>query len=86
MSTFPPDFAVEFDQQIYRPIGSRQHVTRDGRQTTLIQWLTHCPSCGSEFTISTNMLFSAPRRRCDDCKSPNRQVATDRKTFLTTTL
>lgn len=81
MSGFPPDFVIEHDQQIYRPLCVRPHTTRDGREIRVIEWLTNCPRCGIEFTVTTGMKFAGPRRRCDGCKSP-RRVKTDRKHFL----
>ena len=80
MSDFPPDFAVEHDQQVYRPICVRPHVTKDGREIRLIEWATNCPRCGIEFTVSTTMLVRSWRRRCDGCKS-TRHVKSDRKLF-----
>ena len=79
MSDFPPDFSIEHDQQVYRPICVRPHVTRDGRETRVIEWITNCPTCGAEFTACTSMQFAGPRRRCDACKAPNRRVKADRK-------
>ena len=81
MTDFPPDFSVVHDQQVYRPICIRPHVTRDGRETRIIEWLTNCPRCGAEFTVSTRMQFIGPRRRCDACKGPGPHVKTDRKLF-----
>ena len=84
MSDFPPDFAVEHDQQLYRPIAVMPYVNRNGEVTRVIEWLTNCPSCGVEFTITTGMKWRDkwPRRRCNACKAPGRYVKTDRKHFL----
>ena len=79
MSEFPPDFIIEFDQQIYRPLCVRPHVKQDGSEIRVIEWLTNCPLCGGEFTAVTTMKFAQPRRRCDACKAPGRRVKTDRK-------
>jgi len=81
MSDFPPDFAIEHDQQIYRPIGVLTFTTRDGQESRVIEWITNCPSCGTEFTVTTGTLFREPRRRCDGCKAPGRPVRSDRKRF-----
>ena len=81
MSDFPPDFAIEYDQQIYRPICVRPHVNKEGRETRVVEWLTNCPRCGDEFTITTTMLAGQWRRRCDACKAPGRRVKSDRKLF-----
>jgi hypothetical protein len=79
--SFPPDFAIEYDGQIYRPIGVLPHITRDGRQIRMIEWVTNCPRCGVEFTIATTTLARNWRRRCDACKAPGRKVKADRKQF-----
>lgn len=71
---FPPGFAIEFRQQLYQPLRLRPYLNRLGQQTCLIDWLTHCPECGTEFTISTGLQFSGPRRRCDACKAPGHRV------------
>jgi Zn finger protein HypA/HybF involved in hydrogenase expression len=81
MSLFPDGFAIEWDGQIYRPLLVRPHVTKDGRNIQLVDWETDCPSCGHPFTVVTVLTFTSPRRRCDDCKAPGRQVRTDRKLF-----
>ena len=73
-SEFPAGFSIEYDQQIYRPLGIRDHVTANGRNAKVIAWLTKCPECRKEFTVITGMRFSGPRRRCDDCKAPGRPV------------
>jgi len=81
MSEFPEGFALEWDGQVYRPTGTREHIRKDSTLTRLVDWTTQCPSCGKEFTIRTSLLFHAPRRRCDACKSP-RRVKTDRNLFM----
>jgi hypothetical protein len=81
MSDFPPDFAVEYDQQLYRPMCIRPHINRDGNEIRVIEWLTNCPTCGVEFTVTTGVMFREPRRRCDGCKAPGRRVRSDRKLF-----
>lgn len=81
MSDFPPDFAIEWDEQIYRPLCIRPHINRKGEPTRIVEWLTNCPACGVEFTATTTMKFRDPRRRCDACKAPNRRVRFDRKLF-----
>ncbi len=73
-SEFPPNFSIDHDEQIYRPVGIRDHVTANGRNTKVIEWLTKCPQCSKEFTVITGMRFAGPRRRCDDCKAPGRPV------------
>jgi Zn finger protein HypA/HybF involved in hydrogenase expression len=82
MSEFPEGFAVEWDGQRYAPIRTRQHIKKDGTPLLIVDWSTECPSCGQEFTLYTNLIFSSPRRRCDSCKAPGRRVRTDRKLFL----
>ena len=81
MSDFPPDFAVEHDQQVYRPVCVIPRIDRNGEQTRFIEWITNCPACGQELVATTGMRFREPRRRCDACKAPGRHVKTDRKHF-----
>jgi hypothetical protein len=81
MSDFPPDFAIEHDQQTYRPVCVMPHTTQKGEQTRIVEWLTNCPTCGVEFTVTTTMVFKEPRRRCDGCKNPHRRVKADRRLF-----
>jgi len=83
MSDFPADFIVLYDKQVYRPICVMPLVKGNGEQTRIIEWLTNCPTCGVEFTITTGMTWrDGPRRRCDACKAPNHRVRTERKHFL----
>jgi transposase-like protein len=81
MSDFPADFAVIYDEQVYRPVCVIPHTNQKGEQTRIVEWLTNCPTCGVEFTVKTGMMVGKWRRRCDACKSP-RHVKTDRKHFL----
>jgi hypothetical protein len=83
VSDFPADFAIIYDEQIYRPSCVMPGHNRHGEPTRIVEWLTNCPTCGVEFTITTGMIWrDAPRRRCDACKAPGRRVKTDRKHFL----
>lgn len=79
--TFPEGFAIEWDGQLYRPVRVREHVKLDGTSTSMIDWDTECPSCGKAFVVSTTLIVSKWRRRCDDCKAPGRSVRSDRKLF-----
>ena len=81
-SEFPAGFSVEWDKQVYRPVGLRKHTTKAGASVELVEWETECPRCNKVFALTTLMKFTAPRRRCDDCKAPGRRVATDRKHFM----
>ena len=79
MSSFPPDFAIEHDGQVYRPAAVRPHTTQRGEVIRVVEWITNCPRCGVEFTVMTKMVFREPRRRCDACKAPGRPVSADRR-------
>jgi hypothetical protein len=78
---FPVGFLVEHDHQVYRPIRTIVHTRKDGERTSLIEWSTNCPGCGTEFNVISTLLFRNPRRRCDSCKAPGRTVKADRKSF-----
>lgn len=81
MTGFPDGFSIEHDGQTYRPLRLRHHVNRFDAPVTLIDWLTACPSCGSEFEITTTLQWSTGRlrRRCDACKAPGRRVRVERR-------
>jgi hypothetical protein len=51
--------------RIWRHVGERDHVTRDGRQIVWAVWRSQCVVCGSPFDVS------APKRAdaLEKCKS-----------------
>jgi hypothetical protein len=81
MSYFPDGFSIIWDGQPYRPIVVKDHTKLDGGHTKLVEWETECPGCGRTFRIMTGLVFTGPRRRCDDCKVSGRTVRSDRKLF-----
>lgn len=71
---FPEGFGVRYDGQDYYPVALRLFRRTDGSCVDFIDWKTDCPRCFSTFVISTPMVFSNPRRRCDVCKAPGISV------------
>jgi hypothetical protein len=66
-----------FDGQRYEMVGERPYIRRDGRETLVIVWRSHCAQCGAEFTISTPNSSRAkfmPNRRCQKHKRPGHRV------------
>ena len=66
----PPDFEIDYDGQIYRPVEIEPFTHQDGRETCLISWATNCPRCDEPF-IATSLGSTFPRymrRFCDTHK------------------
>ena len=78
---FPPDFRLQYDHQIYRPLGIVPRVGSNSVITRKIAWATNCPVCGVDFVVLTLMTASKWRRRCDRCKNPALTVRAARRTF-----
>lgn len=57
---------VMFHGQRYEMVVARSYTRRDGSETTLIIWSTHCARCGDPMEVSTT-LKSAVNRRCPEC-------------------
>jgi hypothetical protein len=49
--------------RVWRRIGRRPHVTRDGRRVVLVTWASTCTICGATFTVET-------RRRAESGRDP----------------
>jgi hypothetical protein len=76
----PEGFALSIDDQIYTYVGSEPHTRRDGTQTLLMRWETHCPDCSTVFVTTTpRIVRQIRRRRCDNCKNPGLGVKWTRK-------
>jgi hypothetical protein len=70
-----------FQGQHYRQVGVRPHVCRDGRETELAIWRSHCATCGESFEFAapaTSTKFE-PNRRCQRCKRPGSWVSRRRR-------
>lgn len=62
--------------QRYVPLGVIPHTRRDGSQTWLRCWVSHCASCQRPFPFlmpAASAKF-APNRRCQHCKQPGVRV------------
>ena len=61
------------DGQLYRSVSVREDRTSTGKPMRIITWQSRCPDCGRTFVFDTAFGFPKyPRRRCNDCKSPNK--------------
>ncbi len=60
--------------QAYRLIEIVPHTRRDGAQTELRVWVSHCADCGAEFVTKSPASQKPEGRRCDLHKSPGRKV------------
>jgi len=60
--------------QRYVAVGSRLHRKKDGAQTPLIQWRSHCATCGEPFEFSTCLQAPHPNRRCPAHHRPGLSV------------
>ena len=56
--------AFRIDTQVYHLIGQRQFTASDGREVTILDWSTECPSCGEVFTTATGVSFGASTCCC----------------------
>jgi hypothetical protein len=67
-----------FDGQSYEFARTEPHTRRDGTETTLMVWRSHCAQCGEPFEVLTpagSGKFS-PNRRCQKHKRPGVRVRT----------
>jgi hypothetical protein len=67
--------AFETEGQRYERIGERSYTRkRDGQQTTLAVWQSHCVDCGAAFTVDGSHKPVPVRvtRRCRACIDANR--------------
>jgi hypothetical protein len=62
--------------QLYRPLTTKPHTCRDGRETILAIWEAECATCGEPFTSSTPLHSPKfqPSRRCKIHKQPGRDA------------
>jgi hypothetical protein len=72
---------VTLDGQVYRVVGSRSYVTRDGRTVELAVWQSVCATCGKQFEVTT---VNPPRldnlpRRCKPHRNPRYTVRQERR-------
>jgi hypothetical protein len=69
------------DGQPYWRAGTQPHVTRDGRNITLMVWRAFCAACGEPFTFTCTSGSFKPVRRCEAHRMPGIRVGsrTDHK-------
>jgi hypothetical protein len=58
--------------QVYHLIDEEPHICRDGRETLLGIWESHCADCGQSFLFRVPLRAKHfwPNRRCRRCKRP----------------
>lgn len=64
-----------YKKQEYLCVGAEPHVRRDGSETTLLLWESHCATCGAVFRFKTPAAVTKfqPNRRCDRHKRRKRR-------------
>jgi len=62
--------------QEYEMIGTEPYIRRDGTETLLVVWRSHCATCGKPFELRTPKESSKfdPNRRCQKHKRPGVRV------------
>lgn len=62
--------------QTYEAVLAEPYICRDGRETHLIVWQSHCATCGEPFTFKTAIYATRfePNRRCQKHKRPGHRV------------
>jgi hypothetical protein len=70
--TTPPTLhtLLMIDGQRFKVVELIPHRRRDGQQTVLINWASHCARCGQPFSQTTGMTAKAPNRRCPAHHAP----------------
>ena len=74
--TTPPVLGtlLMIDGQRFEVVELIPHRRRDGQQTVLINWASHCARCGQPFRQSTSMTAKFPNRRCQEHHAPGLPV------------
>lgn len=69
------------NRQPYTLVALEPHIRRDGWQTVLESWQSHCAQCGKcfEFKRPTRTVKFQPNRRCQLHKRPGVRVSSPRK-------
>ena len=58
------------DGQRFEVVELIPHRRRDGQQTVLISWASHCARCGQPFRQTTGMTAKSPNRHCPAHHAP----------------
>ena len=62
------------DDQPYELIEAEEHRRKDGSPTTLLTWLTTCPTCEQPFEVKSGLVCKAMNRRCDEHRKTGKPV------------
>jgi hypothetical protein len=65
-----------YDGQCYESVRTEPYTRLNGRETTLLVWRSHCPTCGDAFEVRTPLRARKfePNRRCPEHKRPGVKV------------
>ena len=65
-----------YSGQEYTCVGVEPYRRRDGTETMLLVWQSHCAKCGEPFQCRTPVAAKvfAPSRRCGEHKQPGKRV------------
>lgn len=69
----PAGTVVMYRGQRYEAVGFEPYIRRDGIETTLIRWATHCARCADPMVVTTTRR-NQPNRRCRECARPGRRA------------
>lgn len=70
---------IMLDGQRYELIGIEPYERKNGVQSHLLEWESHCADCGQRFTIKTGRSIKHLNRRCDLHKKSGVPVAKRRR-------
>lgn len=62
--------------QTYVMTGTRSHQRKDGLQTEVLKWVSHCSECGQPFEVTTSLVICYLNRRCPLHHRPGRVAST----------
>lgn len=70
--------------QLYELARTEPYQRRDGTETELIVWQSHCATCGEPFELRTPSKASkfVPNRRCQKHKRPGARVESSKTLIL----
>ena len=69
------DTVLMFEGQRYLAVGSKLHTNAKGALVPLIEWRSHCATCGDPFNFFTKLQASHPNRRCPSHHKPRQPVS-----------
>jgi hypothetical protein len=70
--------------QVYELARTEPHIRRDGTETELAVWQSHCAQCGEpfEFRAPSKASKFEPNRRCAKHKRPGARVKSSKTLIL----